>query len=96
MNREFLNDYHDKEDKLLLAQFLDKVEMVEHKNKIEYTDFLNLSQIELVQKFINKTGIANYFCYGGFDDAERKVFVIYPEKFNIDVVKRNICPMDKI
>ena len=54
MNREILNDYRDKDDKILLAQILDKVEMVEKKNKIEYTDFLDLAQIELVQRFINK------------------------------------------
>ena len=54
MNREILNDYREKDDKILLAQILDKVEMVEKKNKIEYTDFLDLVQIELVQKFINK------------------------------------------
>ena len=57
MNREILNDYRDKDDKILLAQILDKVEMVEKKNKIEYTDFLDLAQIELVQKFINKIKI---------------------------------------
>ena len=35
MNREILNDYKDKDDKILLAQILDKVEMVEKKNIIE-------------------------------------------------------------
>ena len=43
MNREILNDYKDKDDKILLAQILDKVEMVEKKNKIEYTDFVDLA-----------------------------------------------------
>ena len=90
MNREILNDYRDKDDKILLAQILDKVEMVEKKNKIEYTDFLDLAQIELVQKFINKVKIENYISYGGFEQAERKMFVIYPEKFNVAVVEKNL------
>ena len=67
MNRESLNDYKDKDDKILLAQVFDKVEMVEKKNKIEYTDFLDLAQIELVQKFINKIKLENYMSYGGFE-----------------------------
>ena len=37
MNREILNDYKDKNSKILLAQILDKIEISEKKNKIEYT-----------------------------------------------------------
>lgn len=96
MNREILNDYKDKDDKILLAQILDKVEMVEKKNKIEYTDFLDLAQIELVQKFINKIKLQNYMIYGGFEQAERKMFVIYPDKFNSVVVEKNLSNIVQI
>ena len=96
MNRMVLNDYRDKEDKILLAQVLDKVEMVEKKNKIEYTDFLDLAQIELVQKFINKIKLENYISYGGFEQAERKIFVIYPDKFNSIVVEKNLSNIVQI
>ena len=96
MNREILNDYREKDDKILLAQILDKIEMVEKKNKIEYTDFLDLAQIELVQKFINKIKIENYMVYGGFEQAERKMFVIYPEKFNSIVVEKNLANIVQI
>jgi len=96
MNREILNDYRDKDDKILLAQILDKIEMVEKKNKIEYTDFLDLAQIELVQKFINKIKIENYMVYGGFEQAERKMFVFYPEKFNSTVVEKNLSNIMQI
>ena len=96
MNREILNDYREKDDKILLAQILDKIEMVEKKNKIEYTDFLDLAQIELVQKFIDKIKIENYMSYGGFEQAERKMFVIYPEKFNSTVVEKNLSNIVQI
>lgn len=96
MNKEILNDYREKDDKILLAQILDKLEMVEKKNKIEYTDFLDLAQIELVQKFINKIKIDNYICYGGFEQAERKMIVIYPEKFNSTVVEKNLSNIVQI
>jgi len=96
MDREILNDYRDKDNKILLAQILDKVEMVEKKNKIENTDFLDLAQIELVQKFINKIKLENYMSYGGFEQAERKMFVIYPDKFNSTVVKKNLSNIVQI
>lgn len=96
MNREILNDYRDKDDKILLAQILDKAEMVEKKNKIEYTDFLDLAQIDLVQKFINKVKLENYMSYGGFEKAERKIFVFYPEKFNYTVVEKNLSSIIQI
>lgn len=96
MNREILNDYKEKDDKILLAQVLDKIEMCEKRNKIEYTDFLDLAQIELVQKFINKIRIENYISFGGFEQAERKIFVIYPEKFNSSIVKKNLSNIIQI
>lgn len=96
MNRDILNDYREKDDKILLAQVLDKIEMCENKNKIEYTDFLDLAQIELVQKFINKLKIENYIFYGGFEQAERKILVVYPEKFNATVVEKNLSNVVKI
>ena len=96
MNREILNDYKEKDDKILLAQVLDKIEMCENRNKIEHTDFLDLAQIELVQKFINKIKIENYMSYGGFEQAERKMFVIYPEKFNSEVVEKNLSSIVQI
>lgn len=96
MNREILNDYREKDDKILLSQILDKIEMVEKKNKMEYTDFLDLAQIKLVQKFIDRIKIENYMSYGGFEQAERKMFVIYPEKFNSTVVEKNLSNIVQI
>ena len=96
MNREILNDYKEKDDKILLAQVLDRIEMCEKRNKIESTDFLDLAQIELVQKFINKIRIENYMSFGGFEQAERRIFVIYPEKFNSSIVKKNLSNIIQI
>lgn len=96
MNREIVNEYKEKNDKILLAQIIDKAEMAEKKNKIEYTDFLDLAQIELVQKFINREKIENFKCYGGFEQAERKIFVFYPEKFNSIVVEKNLANIVQI
>ena len=86
----------EKDDKILLAQVSDKIEMCENKNKIEYTNFLDLAQIELVQNYIDKLKIENYISYGGYEQSERKLFVMYPEKFNSTVVEKNLVSIVKI
>ena len=56
MNKqELLKDYKNQEDKLLLAVILDKIEFCKSRNKIEYTDFLNLAEQDLADKFLKKT-----------------------------------------
>jgi len=96
MNREILKNYQKKDDKILLAQILDKIEICANRNKIEHTDFLDLMQIDLVQKFIEKIKIENYMSYGGYENAERKIFVIYPDKFNPEAVAENLSNIVQI
>lgn len=86
----------EKDDKILLAQVSDKIEMCENRNKIEHTDFLDLAQTSIVQNHIDKLNIKNYMTYGGFEQAERKMFIIYPEKFNSEVVEKNLSTIVKI
>ena len=40
--------------------------------------------------------IENYISYGGDEQSERKLFVIYPEKFNSTVVEKNLVSIVKI
>ena len=96
MNRDILTEYKDKNQKILLAQIVDKIEMVEKNNKIEYSDFLDLSQIEIVKKFINKIKVNNCIVYGGHEQAERKMFVFYSSKFNSEVVEKNLKDIVKV
>ena len=96
MNREVLNDYKNKDEKMLLAEVLDKIENTNNRNKIEHTDFLDLAQNELVQKFLNKQKVGNYIKYGGFNEAERKMYIFYPEKFNEQVVEKNLSSIVQI
>ncbi len=44
--QEILKDYKKQEDKMCLAQVLDKIEFVKTKGKIEYTD----AQIQILRK----------------------------------------------
>ena len=90
MNKQdFLKDYKKQEDKMLLAQVLDKIEFVKTRGKLEYTDFLDMYQISLVENFLKKIKFENYKLYGGYKDAERKVLIIYPEKYDEIMLEKN-------
>lgn len=90
MNKqELLTDYKNQEDKLLLAKILDKIEFCKTKNKIESTDFLNLAEQNLVDKFLKKIKYTNYYFFGGAGEAERKVLILYPEKITQEMARKN-------
>ena len=97
MNRqELLKDYKRQEDKICLSQVLDKIEFSKTRNKIETTDFLDMYQISLVENFLKKIKFTEYKLYGGYEDAERKILLIYPEKYNEEMLKKNYSKIIKI
>lgn len=75
-----LEKYKKSEDKLLISKFLDKIEISNRTNKIETTDFLNESEQSILQKVINLIQLKNYKFFGGYEDSDRKMVIIYPEK----------------
>lgn len=94
MNKqEILKEYKNQDDRILLSFILDKIRFVEARNKIQNTNFLDLRQISLVEKFLKKIKYTNYCLWGGYKTAERKVLIIYPEKLNQTLVSKNF---DKI
>ena len=96
MDRQILNEYKRQDDKMLLAQILDKLEFLGKREKIEYTDFFDMYQIALAQSFLKKFNFNNYIFYGGFEEAERKILVLYPEKYNINMVEKNYSKIVKV
>ena len=78
---EVLKEYRKQDDRILLSQILDKLESSKKKDKIEYTDFLDMYQVGLVKKFLNKIQVINYILYGGYEDSERNVAIFYPESY---------------
>lgn len=90
MNKqEVLKEYKNQEEKILLSFVLDKIKFVETRNKIENTNFLNIHQISLVENFLKKIKIKNYYLWGGYETAERKVLILYPEKYTKSMVEKN-------
>ena len=90
MNKqEVLSDYKNQEDKLILAKVLDKIEFSKTRSKISSTDFLNLAEQDLINKFLKKIRFENYYFFGGTGEAERKVLILYPEKLTEEMARKN-------
>ena len=62
--QEVLKEYRKTEDRILLSQVLDKIEIAEKRNQIQYTDFLDMYQVALVKKFLNKKRPPHTGCDG--------------------------------
>lgn len=80
MDRNIINKYKNEKDRLLISKLIDKIRFCETKNKIQTTDFLDEMEQKLLDNFLKSQKIFNYFFTGGFEKAERKILVIYPEK----------------
>ena len=80
--QEILKDYKKQEDKICLSQILDKIESSKKKNKIEYTDFLDMYQVSLAENFLKKINFQNYELYGGYEEAERKILIAFSEDYS--------------
>lgn len=97
MNKqELLKDYKRQEDKMCLAQVLDKIEIAKTREKLANTDFLDMYQVSLVENFLKKIQYTNYQLYGGYKDAERKILIAYPEKYNQTMIEKNYSKLLKI
>lgn len=81
MNRqEIVSKYENDEDRLLVSKLLDKIEFVEKKNNVENTDFLSLHQRGILEKVLKTIKYENNTIYGGYENAERTMIILYPEK----------------
>ena len=94
MNKtELLKDYKNQEERILISIVLDKIEFCKSRNKIELTDFLNLHEQDVTDKFLKKIKFSNYYFFGGAGEAERKILIIYPEKITEEMARKNHSKM---
>lgn len=95
MNKQELLERYKDEDRLLISKVLDKINFVKTRNKIEYTDFLDMYQKKLCEKLLNEISEKNYIFYGGFNDSDKNMLIIYPEKIE-SIIKNNKFNFNKI
>ena len=53
-------------------------------------------QVSLVENFLRKINIKTYQLYGGYEEAERKVLFVYPEKYDDKMLEKNYDKILKI
>lgn len=94
--QQLLKDYKRQEDKICLSQILDKIEFSKSREKLETTDFLDMYQVSLVENFFRKIKFENYKLYGGYNNCERKVAIIYPEKYDENMLEKNYDKILKV
>ena len=90
MNDYIANNLKNEKNKILISKINDKVKFCETKNKIQNTDFLDLAEQGITEKFLKSQKINNYIYSGGIEEAERKIIIFYPQKLekiinNIDI-----------
>ena len=81
--------YKNSEYKLLIAKVIDKYEFSKTRNKITYTDFLNISEISIIKKMLKEESVSNFVIYGGKEETDRSILIFYPEKFSKEMVEKN-------
>lgn len=83
-------------NELLYAKLDDKIRLCNIRNKITYTDFLTEPEIIKVQKYLNSINFKNYFAFGGYKEASRKMIFFYPEKLTYDMAFSNVSKVLEI
>ncbi len=78
------------DDKLIIAKIMDKIKICKIRNKIMNTEFLTVYHREIIQKELNKMKFKNYMFFGGYEEAEGQILIIYPEKFANEIIENNL------
>ena len=77
------------EEKLILAKLNDKIKFCKTRNKIANTEFLNMYQENIIRKELERIKFRNYIFTGGYEEAESKLLILYPDKLTEQVVIKN-------
>lgn len=78
----------DSEKVTKMRRILDKIEIVEKNYLIETTDFLDPYEVHLSKSILNRFEDINYIEYGGYDDSERRIILIFPNFIVVDKAEK--------
>ena len=96
MSKNDRKQYQSEEEKLLIAKILDKLEFCKTRNKIVNTDFFNISEIGVIKKVLEEQKVSNYFFFGGKQEADRSILILYPDKITEEIARKNISNIVEI
>ena len=77
---KILEKYRKEDEKLLVSKLLDKIELSEKQNKIQTTDFLSPIELKLCTDVLTTLVYKRFVIYGGTQNAQRNIIIIYPDK----------------
>lgn len=90
MHKDYKEKNKSNEEELLISKLKDKINYAKSKNKITYTDFLNIVEKSKIEKFLKTQDFRNFFFFGGNENTERGVYIFYPDKLDEDMVRKNL------
>lgn len=77
-----LNKYSNDGDKLFISKILDKIKLAKTRNQIVNTDFLDMYQKKISTEILKIERAENYIFYKPWEETDRSLLIIYPEKFS--------------
>lgn len=77
------------EEKLLVASVMDKIKFVNTRENFKNTKFLDMAQIHTINEVLKKIKFERYEFFGGFENAERKMLIVYSEKIFTYLKEKN-------
>lgn len=77
-------------NELFFSKIDDKIRFCNTRNKITNTDFYTEPEIMKIEKYLKSKNIDNYFFFGGYDEANRKILFFYPKKLSYEIALSNV------
>ena len=90
MHKNYKEKNRSNEEGFLISKIEDKINYAKNKNKITYTDFLNIIEKSKVEKYLKLNEFKNYFFFGGNENSERGIYLFYPDKLDERMVRNNL------
>jgi len=76
---KILDHIQEKTLKSVLLKILDKADAVLKKHDIKSTDFLTPKEVKVASDILNGISNIKYIATGGYEKAERKIIIIFPD-----------------
>jgi len=89
-----LSHINDEEDRIELAQILDKAELALTRHQPTFTNFLNPHHLYLAKPILEQIADLNFWEYGGYKQAERKRLALTPDYYLAELVESPIVLLD--
>lgn len=75
---KILESYENKEEKILISNILDKAFRFDKENKVIYTNFLNLHELDLANRVLNELKVP-FYIYAPNEYCNKKVIFFIPD-----------------